>query len=436
MAKEKSSSVEVVPLLEFLSQLGQAYLACGEQTAIVEIILRGSATAYGVEKSKVIAFPTALFLSLHDGEKEHITLAEGPTKNLRLDQIAEVYKIGDAAERGEVDPDEGLKSLTTILKKPARFGVAGAVVGHIILSVGLAMVLTTTLPNLAAAALLGAIVGALKSFHRGQPVLSIPLPVVAAGVVSTLVFLAIKWEYKIDPLYVLIPPLVTFLPGARLTLGMVELAFGDMVSGSSRLITGFVQLLLLVIGLVAGAVIVGYTAADLVDAAKTTLEEQEFWWVGWLGVSVFGLGVYLHFSAPPGSLPWMLLVMLVAFATQYYTADLVGTTASGFFGMMVVTPLSYLIQFRFRGPPAMVTFLPSFWILVPGALSLVSVKTMLSDREAGIDGMVTALFAIVSIALGTLIGASLYKWVSDTLGWWQLQLGQVSQNLWQKSKRP
>ncbi|QEG35426.1 threonine/serine exporter family protein [Bythopirellula goksoeyrii] len=436
MANEKSSSVKMFPLLEFLSQLGQAHLACGEQTAIVEMILRGSANAYGAEKSKVIAFPTALFLSLYDGEKEHITLAEGPTKNLRLDQIGEVYKIGEAAERGDVDPEEGLKHLQAILQEPARFGIAGAIAGHIVLSVGLAMVLTTALPNLAAAALLGAIVGALKSFHHGQSVLSVPLPVVAAGVVSTLVFLAIQWEYKIDPLYVLIPPLVTFLPGARLTLGMVELAFGDMVSGSSRLITGFVQLLLLVIGLVAGAVIVGYTAADLVDVTQTTLEDPDLWWAGWLGVSVFGLGVYLHFSAPPGSLPWMLLVMLVAFATQHYTATLVGTTASGFFGMMVVTPLSYLIQFRFKGPPAMVTFLPSFWILVPGALSLVSVKTMLSDREAGIDGLVTALFAIVSIALGTLIGASLYKWLSDTLGWWQFQIGRASRSLWQKNKRP
>ena len=62
----------------------------------------------------------------------------------------------------------------------------------------------------------------------------------------------------VDPLYLLVPPLVTFLPGAMLTLGMVELAYGDMVSGSSRLITGFVQLVLLAFGLAAGAMLVGY----------------------------------------------------------------------------------------------------------------------------------------------------------------------------------
>jgi uncharacterized membrane protein YjjP (DUF1212 family) len=68
------------------------------------------------------------------------------------------------------------------------------------------------------------------------------MPVVAATLVSAIVFLLIKWVWSLDRLHVLIPPLVTYLAGAKLTLGMVELAYGDMVSGSSRLVTDFVQL--------------------------------------------------------------------------------------------------------------------------------------------------------------------------------------------------
>jgi uncharacterized membrane protein YjjB (DUF3815 family) len=93
--------------------------------------------------------------------------------------------------------------------------------------------------------------------------------------------------------------------------------------------------------------------------------------------------------------------------------------------MLVATPLGYLIQLRFKGPPAMVTFLPGFWLLVPGALGLLSVKQMLGDRAAGVDGLITAVFALASIALGTLMGASLYKWLSERFGGWQLQLGRV-----------
>jgi len=86
---------------------------------------------------------------------------------------------------------------------------------------------------------------------------------------------------------------------------------------------------------------------------------------------------------------------------------------SGFFGTFVATPLAYLIHRRFHGPPAQVTFLPSFWLLVPGALGLLSVTRMLSDRSGGLDSLVTAVFAIASIALGTLVGASLHRWVGE-----------------------
>ena len=50
---------------------------------------------------------------------------------------------------------------------------------------------------------------------------------------------------------------------------------------------------------------------------------------------------------------------------------------------------------------------------------------MLRDRAAGVEDLTTVAFVFVSIALGTLMGASLYKWLTETFGWWQLQLGQV-----------
>lgn len=420
---DKPPPADTNDVLEFMFRLGQAFLACGEQTAKVELSLRRMASAYGMRKSRVIAFPTGIFITVHDGEQERVTVAEGPTQTLRLDQISDVYALGAKAERGSIAPTSGLQQLNEIQKKKPRFGPVGAVVGHAILSVGLTMILKPALANLAAAASLGAIVGVLKLFNRGRAVLAVPLPVVAATMVSALVYLAVKYNLLDRPTHALIPPLVTFLPGAMLTLGMVELAFGDMVSGSSRLITGFVQLVLLAFGLSAGAWIVGVGPESLVDSAVRISEVP---WLPWAGVFVFGIGVFLHFSAPKNSLGWMLLVLLLAFAAQKAGALITGNEEiSGFFGMLVATPLGYLIQLRFNGPPAMVTFLPSFWLLVPGALGLVSVTQMLSDRSAGIDGMTTAVFAIASIALGTLLGASLYKWLTEKFGWWQLQIGRV-----------
>ncbi len=399
-------------LLEFLFRLGRAYLACGEQTAKVERFLRSIASAYGMKKSRVVAFPTAVFISLHDSNGERVTLAESEPQTLRLDQMADVYALGEEALCARVDPLDGLKRLAAIRRQKARFGWVGGVFGHAILTVGLALVLMPTPTNLAAAAVLGFIVGLIKLFNRGRTMSSVPLPVIAATVVSALVFLAMRRGIPVDPLHALVPPLVTFLPGGMLTLGMLELAYGDMVSGASRLIAGFVQLVLLAFGLAIGAAVTGYLPADLVYSGG---DYRPLLWTPWAGVLVFGLGVYLHFSAPRKSLHWMLLVLFLAFAAQRFASGFFGSELSGFFGMLVATPLGYVIQYHFRGPPAAVTFLPGFWLLVPGALGLLSVARILSDRAAGIDGLVTVVYVITSIALGTLVGASLYRWLSENL---------------------
>jgi uncharacterized membrane protein YjjP (DUF1212 family) len=431
-APSKAAATDTAVLLEFMYRLGQSYLACGEQTAKVELILRRMASAYGMRKSRVVAFPTAVFISLHDSTGERVTLADGAPQALRLDQMADIYRLGKEAQRAAVDPRVGLERLSSIRRQKARFGAVGMVVGHTILTIGLAFVLMPTLTNIAVGAILGLIVGLLKLLNRSRSVLSVPLPVIAATLVSSVVFLAIRHGLWLDPVHALVPPLITFLPGAMLTLGMVELAYGDMVSGASRLIAGFIQLVLLAFGLAIGAALIGYLPQALVFSAG---DYTKLPFAPWIGVFVFGIGVFLHFSAPKGSFLWMMLVLLLAFGAQRIATILLGSEISGFFGTLIATPLAYLIELRFRGPPAAVTYLPSFWLLVPGALGLLSVTRMISDRAAGIDGLITVVFVITSVALGSLVGASMYRGLTEAFGVWWLQIGRVGSYFRRSGKR-
>lgn len=356
----RDKSKETSVLLEFLFRLAQSYLGSGEQTAQVELLIRRIATAYGMRRVRVVAFPTAIFISVDDGTGERVTLAEGPVSSLRLGQISDIYTLGSSVQRKELTPGQGLEQLNRIMRKAPRFGLVGTICGHTILSFGLAMLLLPSLGNILLATLLGTFVGSLKAMRRSNEVLAVPLSVVASFLVSAVVFGLAKYGLPIDPLQSLIPALVTFLPGAMLAMGMVELAYGDMVSGASRLINGFIQ-----------------------------------------------------------------LVLLATFAAQRGSSGVFGTEFSGFFGALVATPLVYLIQLRFKGPPAMVTFLPSFWLLVPGAMGLLSVKRMISDHNAGLEGLYGAVFIFAAIGLGTLMGAALYRWLTETFSRWELQIGRA-----------
>jgi uncharacterized membrane protein YjjB (DUF3815 family) len=118
-------------------------------------------------------------------------------------------------------------------------------------------------------------------------------------------------------------------------------------------------------------------------------------------VVVFTIGVYLHFSAPFSSLQWLLLVMVVAFGAQSVGGAHFGGELSGFFGALAMTPLVLWVEHLRRGPPKLVTFLPAFWLLVPGATGLIGVTQIIgTGGQVALSAFRDTIGAIIVIALG------------------------------------
>jgi hypothetical protein len=61
-----------------------------------------------------------------------------------------------------------------------------------------------------------------------------------------------------------------------------------------------------------------------------------------------------------------------------------------------------------HGVPSQLTFLPAFWLLVPGAAGLVGLTEAIGTAR-GYQDFAEALISIMSIALGVLIGTALYR---------------------------
>ena len=177
-----------------------------------------------------------------------------------------------------------------------------------------------------------------------------------------------------------------------------QLSAGEMIAGASRLVSGTLQLLLLAFGIVGAAEVVGVPSASaLVDLPQNLLG----WWVPWLGVVVVAVGDYLYHSAPPRSLRWLCVVLYAAWIGQYLGDQAFGGYVSGFVGALVVTPVAYLVERRPSAPPALVSFLPAFWLLVPGALGLIGVTEYLSDNvTAGLQDFLGAVGGMWRLDLG------------------------------------
>lgn len=387
---------------QFLLYLGSALTAAGEAVNEIQDHLEVVAAAYGAPDARFAVLPTFIVVSLEPSRPVTLEPTGQLRGVLRLDQTSAVFEILKLARTGDIDPSDGWRRIHEIVGMKPRFRQSLRILGHVILTVGLCLVLQPTGGDLVLAGLFGALVGVIKELGGRSPRVQMILPVLAAFAVSGITFFLANEGWAEADLRAMIAPLVTFLPGAALTTAVIELSAAQLVTGASRLVAGTLQLMLLGFGIVAAAEAVGTpTTSSLVN----TPENFMGWWAPWLGVFVFGFGVYLYNSAPKGSLFWLLVVLLATWVGQFAGNALFGGYVSGFVGALVMVPAARLVERMPKGPPSLVSFLPAFWLLVPGALGLIGVTEYLSsDHTAGIQDFLGTIGAMFSIALGVLCG--------------------------------
>lgn len=398
-------------LLEFLRKCGVALCLAGETANRIPDELVALADAYGVGDVEFLVVPTGVFVRAggEGGVTVDFANADGPP--LRLDQVDLLYKLFEQVKADPIPPAEGIARVQEIFDAPPRFGAVTTVFGHGVLTVGIGLLFVRDERALVGLALLGLLVGVLRLIADRVRVLSLALPVAAAMLVTVLAY-RFSPELGADPASLIIPPLATFLPGSALTLGAQEMVTRSIISGASRLVAGGYVLLLLTFGIYAGMQI--FATMGVSTPAVTT--EPLGVWAPWVGVLVFGAGIFLNSSAPPRSLPWLLVSLVLAYAGQFLAGLWAGGLFAAFVGGLVIVPLASVVQ-RLGGPPAQVVFLPSFWLLVPGALSLVGVSGLtglVELSETGQSNLVTAFLTVVSVSLGVLVGSSLLSNVTES----------------------
>ncbi|MBV9328258.1 MAG: threonine/serine exporter family protein [Chloroflexi bacterium] len=396
--------------LRLLARLGQALCTGGDPVSSTRDALLRVTRTFGIQDIEIGVLPTLVFIRAgQDAPAVEVAsvAASGPDKTLRLDQISVLYAIVRQVESGRLSAVDAMARVDEMWRLPPRFGLAARVLGHAILVVGLGLILTPRLNALIWCVGLGLLVGLAKELGEQWETTDVLLPVVASLLVSLIVFRATMAGQIVSPLLLLIPPLITFLPGGMLTTAMIELADGNPISGATRLIAGATQVLLLVFGIVAGESLVGI-AADQAYAIRT--DNLIGWWAPVVGPLVFAIGIELNSVGPPRSLPWLIFVVYVAWAGESVGSATLGGYVGGFFGALVMTVVAYTVDRFPSAPPSRVLFLPAFWLLVPGSLAVVSVAELVgSDLEVSVAKLTATAFTIVAIALGVLVGVAVSR---------------------------
>ncbi|RFA19258.1 threonine/serine ThrE exporter family protein [Subtercola boreus] len=321
---------------------------------------------------------------------------------IRLDQAAAIDELVQEARLGRLDPDDAAPRFALIRSSTPRFPAWMIVVGHTVLCLGFGLTLNPTIAAVPAYVLLGAIVGLMLLLGRKLPTLASAMPVFAAFIVTVVTALFLSDAAGGDPLRLVTPALVSFLPGLTLTVASIELTSNQIIAGASRIVYGVAQLLLLTFGVIAGLTV---TASVSMASTTPTLG----WWTSVLGIALVALGYVLFLSAPKRSFLWILLALFVAYSAQRLGALAIGPQLAGFVGALVIVPISRLFA-RFRtAPPATVMTLASFWLLVPGALGFIGISETATEAAGSATTIVNTALSLFSIALGILVGTGLTR---------------------------
>lgn len=394
---------EPAVVLGALESSGEAMIDAGYSVMSVTDALVDIATVNGYPTAEIVVFPTALFISASaDGQLRTGVVSSGHSA-LLLHQVEELDDTIESAQSGELPAAAIPSRVAAIRRLPRPYSTAQRVIAYMFLSGGISMLLGASWAGVLVSAVLGVVVGALlvagaRTARQYQALITVG----ASFLVGVSVFLLVRTDIEPGVLPALIAPLIILLPGALLTTGVVELSTGQMMAGAGRLAAGSMQLILLAVGIVAAAAVVGVPARELTPA------DEPLGALGpWLGVAAFGVGIVVYQCARPASLGWILLVLYVAYGAQVLADVFVGGVLSAFVGALAMTPVAVIVARQRSGPPAIVSFMPAFWLLVPGALGLVGVASVLGGDTGGVSSLVTTVSTMVAIALGVLAGTAI-----------------------------
>lgn len=386
-----------------LAWLGCGLLAGGMPVHEVEEDVLEVAVALGHPRAQVACAPNAITLSLASGEPATFERVEG---GLRLDQLAEVSVLHDRLCSGAITPDEALDRLSTLRAQPHRYPKGGLLVGVVLSAVGIALVLAPTWSAVAFAALIAPFTVLLMVLSRHSALIRTLTPFFAAFIAGVIAFGAADQGWVTSPMWTLIAPIAVLLPGAVLVTGLHELAAGAMLAGTARLGHGTTQLLLFAVGLGASVVLL-HVPVDQLDLARP---DDLGWWAPLVGVVTVTIAIALIESVSLTMVPWLLATILATYLALSAGSELSAAPWVGaFLGAAAASFVSSVIEFGRPQLPRVIAFLPSFWLLVPGSLGLVSLTRVEVAPEAAIGAVGGVTMVMLAIALGVIVGASVAR---------------------------
>ena len=386
------------PEVAFCLELGRAFQAYGIPAHRFEDALERVCRRLGLD-GQFFGLPTAFFASLGQGGHHWTFIQRSPAGETNLEKLSDLQEATDALIDGHIDAAEARSRVRGILSAPDRWGPWLTVLCFGLGSAPAAMFLGGGWREMVLTALLGMLVGlAVVLLGRRAGLARLVHPV--AGVLVGFLAVAAAWRFpQVSPQILTVAGLIVLVPGLRLVVSMNELATGNLVAGTARLMDTAMTFLSLGFGVALGQRLTG----PLLDRALLgTPLPMPAWAV--LPILLLAAAAFVViFKARPRDLPWIFAACALAFYGTRHGSGLLGPQFGVGLGAFILGLGSNLYT-RLTRRPSVVTLLPGLMVLVPGGLGFKGLEFIIQKQlVVGLDTAFQALFVAIALLTGLLL---------------------------------
>lgn len=322
---------------------------------------------------------------------------------LNVSKLQELTGVVEEVALDKCSSVEGLKELNIIDAKKPLYGKLLTVLGWAMSSFGVAVIfggswqvaIVATLISFVATMITLNSVDKLKIL--GNPLSAFFAVIIAAGLTN------VFGDYSV-PLAI-VCGLIALMPGFSLTQGISEIAHSHIVSGSARLMSAIITLLMLAVG-----VFIGYKVVSLYSGIKlnTFSVTPGSWEIIVIATAIVMISFGIMFNAPRKHFWAIVVVGVLSTLTMIYGGEAGGSYLGAGTATFILIILGNVYA-RWRKCGGAIIKVPCIMVLVPGSVGFNGVISMLStNMESGLETGLMMIMTAVSIVVGGLLADGVF----------------------------
>jgi len=384
--------------IAFLIRLAKALHKYGVPAHRLEGVLRVLSEKLGIVGS-VYSSPTAIFASFGEPAELRTAMVRVEPGEMDLGRLVDLDTLTSEVLYGERSPQDGLERLDEILEAPPLYGPLFTLLCSAMISTGASVLLGGQGREIAAAFAISLWIGPLLLWSAKSPTIGRIAPAMGAFGAALIAAGASLLLGNLASQQAIIAGLIPLLPGLTLTIGMTELATGNLVSGTTRFTSAVLVLLQLAFGVALGTEVGHLLPSPPALAPWAQLPD----WIFAPSLIVATAATSVLFRAKPKDTVWVVAAGVLSFNATRMGAHWLGLELSAFVGSLVLCMGSNVMA-RNLGKPATLTIVPGLLLLVPGSIGYRSFDAMRGhDITSGIEIAFTMGLIAISLVMGLLI---------------------------------